>query len=112
MPTYDYECESCGHEFEMFQSIKAEHLTDCPECNKSTLIRLIGAGGAVIIRGTKNPCTGGRSQKRQTPPKRAPRDKLGQGKNKGENPFWRPTGKVNKKILKNPERYIKEGKVD
>ena len=32
MPTYDYKCNSCGHQFEAFQSITAEPLSECPVC--------------------------------------------------------------------------------
>ncbi|RKY06978.1 MAG: zinc ribbon domain-containing protein [Planctomycetota bacterium] len=52
MPTYQYLCDSCGHEFERFQSIKAGPLRKCPECSKMQLNRLIGAGGAVIFKGS------------------------------------------------------------
>ena len=31
MPTYEYVCEKCGHEFEAFQSISAAALTQCPK---------------------------------------------------------------------------------
>ena len=51
MPTYGYRCDACGHEFEIFQSIKAKTLRKCPECSKSKLQRLIGTGGAVIFKG-------------------------------------------------------------
>ncbi len=52
MPTYDYECEACGHAFELFQSITAEPEKKCPECGKNKLRRLIGAGAAVIFKGS------------------------------------------------------------
>ena len=52
MPTYDYRCESCGHQFEAFQSIKADPLTDCPECSKPDLKRLIGGGAGLIFKGS------------------------------------------------------------
>lgn len=51
MPTYDYECQACGHAFEMFQSITAKPAKKCPECGKSKLERLIGIGGAVLFKG-------------------------------------------------------------
>lgn len=57
MPTYDYVCKDCGHRFEQFQSIMADPLTDCPECKKNTLKRLIGGGGAVIFKGSGFYCT-------------------------------------------------------
>jgi putative FmdB family regulatory protein len=52
MPTYDYACESCGHEFEEFQPITAKPLKKCPACGRSKLQRLIGTGGGVIFKGS------------------------------------------------------------
>jgi len=52
MPTYDYECDACGHAFEEFQSITAKTLKKCPECAKPKLRRLIGAGAGVIFKGS------------------------------------------------------------
>ena len=52
MPTYDYLCSACGHRFEQFQSMSARQLRKCPECNKSALDRLIGAGAGVIFKGS------------------------------------------------------------
>ena len=52
MPTYEYACDNCGHEFERFQSITARPLRKCPVCGKSRLRRLIGTGGGVIFKGS------------------------------------------------------------
>lgn len=52
MPTYDYECEACGHAFEEFQRITADPLKKCPECKKNKLNRLIGTGAAVVFKGS------------------------------------------------------------
>lgn len=52
MPTYDYECDACGHTFELFQSITADPQKKCPECNKLKLRRLIGTGGAIVFKGS------------------------------------------------------------
>lgn len=52
MPTYDYRCNGCGHEFEQFQSMKDKALVKCPACRKNTLERLIGLGGGVIFKGS------------------------------------------------------------
>ena len=52
MPTYDYECDRCGHEFELFQSITAPVEKQCPECNKPSLRRLFGTGAAVVFKGS------------------------------------------------------------
>lgn len=52
MPTYDYLCDNCGHEFEQFQSITANPLRKCPDCKKMKLNRLIGTGGGIIFKGS------------------------------------------------------------
>jgi len=52
MPTYEYECTGCGHRFEIFQSITAKPERKCPKCRAGKLRRLIGAGGAVLFKGS------------------------------------------------------------
>jgi len=52
MPTYDYECDACGHRFEQFQPITAKPVRKCPKCGKSKVRRLIGSGAGVIFRGS------------------------------------------------------------
>ena len=52
MPTYDYECNACGHAFELFQSISERVKKKCPECGKRTLRRLFGTGGAIVFKGS------------------------------------------------------------
>jgi len=51
MPTYEYICRACGHEFEEFHSIKADPISICPKCRKKKVERRIGTGGAVIFKG-------------------------------------------------------------
>jgi putative FmdB family regulatory protein len=51
MPTYEYECQTCGHRFETFQSMQDKPLKTCPECG-GTVRRLLGAGAAVIFKGS------------------------------------------------------------
>ena len=48
MPTYDYECDACGHAFEIFQSMTAAKLRTCPECG-GRVRRLIGVGAGVVF---------------------------------------------------------------
>lgn len=48
MPTYQYECRSCGHQIEEFQSIKADPLKLCPSCGKEELQRKVGGGAATL----------------------------------------------------------------
>lgn len=52
MPTYEYACPKCGHEFEAFQSMKDEPLTKCPKCKKTGVKRLVGGGAGLIFKGT------------------------------------------------------------
>jgi putative FmdB family regulatory protein len=52
MPTYDYICDACGHEFEAFESIKADSQVDCPTCHEPKLRRKIGGGGGIIFKGS------------------------------------------------------------
>lgn len=52
MPTYDYRCNGCGHEFELFQKMSDSVKRTCPECKKKQLERLIGTGAAVLFKGS------------------------------------------------------------
>lgn len=53
MPTYDYQCQKCGHRFEVFQSMKDERLTDCPlETCDGSVKRLLGTGAGIIFKGS------------------------------------------------------------
>jgi putative FmdB family regulatory protein len=51
MPTYEYACTSCAHEWEAEQSIKEAPLTDCPSCGGSTARRQISRGTGFILKG-------------------------------------------------------------
>ena len=62
MPTYDYECDACQHEFETFQNMSDDPLTKCPKCKKKKLRRLIGAGAAVLFKGSGFSQTDDRSE--------------------------------------------------
>jgi putative FmdB family regulatory protein len=52
MPTYEYVCEACEHEFDEFQSINDKPLKKCPKCGKPRLRRLFGIGAAVLFKGS------------------------------------------------------------
>jgi putative FmdB family regulatory protein len=51
MPTYEYECKSCGHTFETFQAMSDDPLRNCPKCGKEVR-RLINGGSGVIFKGS------------------------------------------------------------
>lgn len=50
MPTYDYECQRCGHQFERFQSMSDPPVKTCPKC-RGKVRRLIGTGAGIIFKG-------------------------------------------------------------
>lgn len=76
MPTYDYECKSCGHTFEMFQSMSDEPIKTCPLCKKEVR-RLIGGGLGVIFKGNGFYVTDSKksSQTTGSPKKETPKEK-------------------------------------
>ena len=51
MPTYEYECTHCGHQFEAFQNMSDAPLSKCPKCHHK-LKRLIGSGSGIIFKGS------------------------------------------------------------
>ena len=50
MPTYEYECDSCNHRFEVEQSMHDDPLTECPECAGS--VRRVFGLSSVIFKGS------------------------------------------------------------
>jgi putative FmdB family regulatory protein len=52
MPTYEYQCDACEHNFDEFQSMSEPALTKCPKCGKKKLRRVFGPGAAVIFKGS------------------------------------------------------------
>jgi putative FmdB family regulatory protein len=51
MPTYGYECKTCGYAFDVFQNMADEPLKTCPQCGKEVR-RLINGGSGVIFKGS------------------------------------------------------------
>ena len=53
MPTYNYECNSCGKHLSVFQKMSDDKLEDCEKCNsKGTLSRLITGGAGMVFKGS------------------------------------------------------------
>jgi putative FmdB family regulatory protein len=50
MPTYEYVCEACGHEFELFQSFSDSAISECPECKGS--VRKVFSNVGVVFKGS------------------------------------------------------------
>ena len=53
MPTYDYACPKCGHEFEVFQSMNDARLTKCPQKGcRGKVERKVGSGAGFVFKGS------------------------------------------------------------
>jgi putative FmdB family regulatory protein len=52
MPTYEYQCDACEHNFDEFQSMSEAALKKCPRCKKSKLRRVFGTGAAILFKGS------------------------------------------------------------
>lgn len=52
MPTYEYICRKCEHEFDVFQSMTDSPKRKCPKCGKNALERKIGLGAAILFKGS------------------------------------------------------------
>jgi putative FmdB family regulatory protein len=82
MPTYEYECEKCGHRFELFQSMKDPPKRRCPRC-RGKVRRLLGTGAGMIFKGSGFYTTDYRSQSYKSQKK----------KESGESPKAKPEPK-------------------
>lgn len=51
MPTYNYACDACGHNFEREQRISEDAIKKCPKCGKSKARRMISAGNFILKGG-------------------------------------------------------------
>jgi putative FmdB family regulatory protein len=60
MPLYEYECENCGHVFELRHGMNEETVTQCPECHGKTSQKISGGTG-FIIKGSGGGNAGNRS---------------------------------------------------
>jgi len=48
MPTYEYHCKACDHEFERVQRITEDPIKTCPKCKKRKVQRLISQTSFVL----------------------------------------------------------------
>lgn len=70
MPTYDYACDGCGHEFEREQRITEKPVKKCPKCGKLKARRMIGGGGFILKGGGwESDLYSGPSNKKSSPAK-------------------------------------------
>jgi putative FmdB family regulatory protein len=66
MPTYEYACNSCGHQFDVVQSFSDDALTICPECG-GALRKVFGSVG-IVFKGSGFYKTDSRGSKSSTTP--------------------------------------------
>ena len=51
MPTYTYKCRDCEYQFDQRQSMADDPLTDCPNCGRPQLRKVINSAG-IVFRGS------------------------------------------------------------
>lgn len=85
MPTYEYECTKCGHQFEVFQKITDKPRSRCPRCS-GKVKRLISGGSGLIFKGSGFYITENRSKsyKEKARSEGGGGSKSGEGKPSGE----------------------------
>jgi putative FmdB family regulatory protein len=92
MPTYEYACEKCGKNFDVFQSMRDEPFTECPKehCQQKRwghgkVKRLLGTGAGLIFKGSGFYITDYRSNSyKEAAKKDAPASASGGEKSSGE----------------------------
>jgi putative FmdB family regulatory protein len=91
MPTYEYACAKCGHEFEIFQSMKDKPLAACPKekCKlkrwgKGRVKKKLGAGAGLIFKGSGFYITDYRSESYKQAAKKEAPSTGGESKGGGE----------------------------
>ncbi len=53
MPTYQYKCNACGHDFEEFQKMTDRPIDTCPNCGDTKSVhRLISGGAGILFKGS------------------------------------------------------------
>src|SRR5439155_9028525 len=98
MPTYEYHCDACEHEFEEFQSMSEAALTKCPKCGRKKLRRLFGSGAAILFKGSGFYETDYRSEsykaaaKKETESSAKPSDTSGTNGTAGKSDTAKPAG--------------------
>ena len=95
MPTYEYKCKKCGNTFEKFQSITADPLEKCKNCD-GEVYRLISKNGNFILKGSGYYSTDNRNSSYKSEKKRLANSSI--------------KGQEKKEISKKPDSKIKEKK--
>jgi len=109
MPTYEYVCEKCGHQFEKFQSIASDPLTVCPQeaCTqkrwgKGRVRRAISGGAGLIFKGSGFYITDYRSEKYKEAAKKDAAPAAGSGSDSKPSASGSTPAKTESKPAKKP----------
>src|SRR5688500_17139429 len=107
MPTYEYICGKCEHRFDLFQSIKDQPISTCPQekCGmkkwgKGKVRRAIGAGAGLIFKGSGFYITDYRSENYKQAAKKESgggESKAGETKSESKAPESKPAASETKK---------------
>ena len=83
MPTYEYQCEICGREFEKVQKISDDPVLECPNCGGEAR-RLISGGAGLLFKGSGFYSTDYRSDSYKKDAKKAAEKEKGSSKPSSE----------------------------
>jgi putative FmdB family regulatory protein len=116
MPTYEYVCEKCGHQFEKFQPMAARPLATCPEdlCpkkrwGKGKVKKMISSGAGLIFKGSGFYITDYRSEKYKESAKKDAPAASSSGDGKAAKPATGGEAKPAAKSESKPARPAKAG---
>lgn len=112
MPTYDYECRTCSHGEEVYQSFSDKPLTTCPKCGEEQYRRVILTAPRISVKG--EPTTIGQLSDRNTSKmgryelqaREQADDIAGQLKQKEDRQTYK---KINSMTAAQKKKYIEEG---
>jgi len=87
MPTYEYQCQKCGHRFDVFQRIVDPPVRDCPKCRRKGCVeQLISGGSGLIFKGSGFYITDYKRAGPDPKPGPKPTDGTGSSSDKGQPP--------------------------
>ncbi len=110
MPTYEYQCDACEHNFDEFQSITDKPLKKCPKCGKRKLRRIFGAGAAILFKGSGFYQTDYRSESYKAAAKAEQDSAKPAGENKASSNGQADTSAKDTTTAKPKEKKAKAGK--
>ena len=102
-----YKCSACGQKCYFEQKATEKFKKKCPNCGKNELY-IDSATCSLSVGVNETKTIGGLADKNTR--KMEKEGTLPPPKPKAKRPWWRKTDKVDLDILKNPKRFIEEGR--